>query len=239
MAWGCSRSSYLAHSLRAPWGTVSCENRFNDEARTKLLTNYVGYLISSRASHGTAATMSEDTSGNDTVPLELTAEGITTKIHVKPSYIHKPKAVENLLKNLPTLLTDAVMPATEIQSFSTKAWDLDEAADTIHRYVAVHETDVPQITADIEAASEAENHHPHIHSDGSHMTISCTTHVPPGLSMKDVKLAKLIDKILDNYNIDFGRESDSSEADILTDRQRGREHNMEAVRKSKLACSCG
>ena len=57
--------------------------------------------------------------------------------------------------------------------------------------------------------------------------------------MMDVKLAKLIDKILDDCNIDFSNSSDSSEADILTYRQRGREQNMEAVRKAKLACSCG
>lgn len=187
----------------------------------------------------TAAVRSDIASGDGTVSLDLTAGGITTKIHVRPSYIHKPKAVENLLKNLPALLTDATMPVTAIESFSTRGWDLDEAADTIHRYVAVEQDDVSRIVEGVKAASEYENHDPHIYIDGSRMTISCTTHVPPGLSMKDVKLAKLIDKILDDCNIDFSNSSDSSEADILTYRQRGREQNMEAVRKAKLACNCG
>lgn len=140
---------------------------------------------------------------------------------------------------MPTLLTDAVMPATAIDSFSTKGWDLDEASDTIHRYITVAPGQVAQIMEAIKAASKAENHDPHIHVDGSHMTISCTTHVPPGLSMKDVKLAKAINEILDVNNVEHEYDSDVSEADILTYRQRGREHNMEAVRQAKLACSCG
>lgn len=205
------------------------------EAQPRPLLYTLSLSKHSRPMSSTAA-MSSDAS---TVSLDLTAGGVTTRIHIKPSYIQKPKAVENLLKNLPALLTDATMPTAAIESFSTKGWDLDEASDTIHRYVSVEHDQIPQIRADIEAASKAENHDPHIHVDDSRMTISCTTHVPPGLSMKDVKLAKAINKILEEYNVAYYRGSDMSEADILTYRQRGREHNMEAVRQAKLACSCG
>ena len=175
-----------------------------------------------------------------TVSFNLTANGVTTKVHIKASYAHKPKAVENLLKNLPGLLTDATMPMQAIKGFSTKGWDLDEQIDTIHRYVHLDEVqDVPRIKADIDAAAKTENHDPHLWSDGPRVTISCTTHVPPGLSMKDVKLAKRINQILEQYEIVEDDGGLISEADILTLRQRGREHNVEAIRMAKSNCSCG
>lgn len=187
----------------------------------------------------TAPTSTSTTNGPTTVSFDLVGKnGTTTRIHVQPSYPHKPKAVENLLKQLPALLTAASMPVSTIKSFTTDGWDLDEGNDTIHRYLLLqNESDVDSIITAIEAASRDLNHDPHIHVDGSRLTISCTTHVPPGLSMKDVKLAKRIDEILADIVVYPGHEE--KEADILTQRQRGREHNMEAVRKAKLECGCG
>lgn len=174
-----------------------------------------------------------------TVNLDLTSkDGHVTTIEIRPSYPHKPKAIENLLASLPELLTDAGMPLNAITSFATEGWDLDEYGDAIHRYVEVtSEQDIASVLDYIAAAAQELKHDPHIHSDGKQLTISCTTHLPPGLSMKDVKLARRINDILREAGMVTA--SHASEADILTQRQRGREHNMEAIRKAKLDCNCG
>jgi len=193
-----------------------------------------------RRSYATAAEVaSRLQEDRPTVHLKLTSkDGNVTTIEIRPSYPHKPKALENLLASLPELLTDAGMPISAIISFATEGWDLDEYGDTIHRYVEVDsEQDITPLVDQIAASSKELKHDPHIHVDGKQLTISCTTHLPPGLSMKDVKLAKRINDILGTTGMVGG--SHTSEADLLTQRQRGREHNMEAIRKAKLECNCG
>lgn len=170
----------------------------------------------------------------------MSSNGSKTRIHVRPSYAHKPKAVENLLKQLPGLLTEAGMPAGTIASFSTQGWDLDESGDTIHRYVSLRSVrDLERVLSDINIAAKQLSHDPHTYVDRTFCTISCTTHVPPGLSMKDVKLAKQIDEILESWAVDYTGSKEIDEAEILFLRQRGRERNMEAIRAAKLDCSCG
>lgn len=199
---------------------------------------YTGAAI--RRSYATAAEVaSRLQEDRPTVNLDLTSkDGVVTTIEIRPSYPHKPKAVENLLASLPDLLTDAGMPISAIISFATEGWDLDEYGDTIHRYVEANsEQDIASMVDQIAVASKELKHDPHIHVDGKRLTISCTTHLPPGLSMKDVKLARTINDILGETGMVGG--SHASEADLLTQRQRGREHNMEAIRKAKLECNCG
>lgn len=173
------------------------------------------------------------------VDLELVNDdGTSTTVGIHPSYPNKPKAVANLLASLPELLTDAGMPSNVIDTFTTRGWDLDEYGDTIHRYVEVtSEQDTTSILDQIAAAAKELKHDPHIHAEAKQLTISCTTHMPPGLSMKDVKLARMIDGILQRASKIAVTHGD--EADILTQRQRGREHNMEAIRKAKQDCGCG
>lgn len=164
--------------------------------------------------------------------------GNITKVHVQPSYPEKPKAVANLIAALPDLITDAVMPTERISNFSTTGWDLDESNDTIHRYIELEsKSDVESVLQQVRIVSEELNHDPHIYQDGQRFTISCTTHVPAGLSMKDIKLARKINEIL--VGIQRSQTIENDEAEILTQRQRAREHNMEEIRKAKLRCDCG
>lgn len=176
---------------------------------------------------------------SETVSFDLKGpEGTSTKVHVRPSYPHKPKAVSNLLAALPELLTDAAMPVGGVKSFATTGWDLDESGDTIHRFAEFGSEDtVNRVLELVAQASQKLNHDPHIHVDGPRIVISCTTHVPPGLSMKDIKLARQINEILGNAGSQIIKQED--EAEILTQRQRAREHNMSAIRKAKASCSCG
>lgn len=186
------------------------------------------------------------------VSYELTSSsGTPTRIHIRPSYPHKPKAVQNLLNpetGLPSLLTEVGMPLSSIKSFTTHGWDLDEHGDAIHRYIHIRDLVQQQRVFDgIKEEAKTLNHDPHIDSSrNGHITITCTTHSPPGLSMKDVHLARAVSGILDGV-VEIA-ESDTAEpqsvrggleADIFTLRQRGRERNRAAIEEAKKSCNCG
>lgn len=158
-------------------------------------------------------------------------------VQVQPSYPHKPKAVENLMKGLPELLEPKVNPSSDSQGTATGAWEIDESGDTIHQHVSMsEEKDIISILRQIDDAARELNHDPHTHVDGTNLTISCTTHVPPGLSMKDVKLAKKIDAILNNFREPgVGLKSPIS----AEQKERAEKQNMEAIKKAKEDCNCG
>lgn len=169
----------------------------------------------------------------------LNRDGSTTNIQIRPSYAHKPKAVENLMKGLPELFESKTSstPKTNVPGIS--AWKLDDSGDTIHRHISLNtEKAISEILQQVEAASRELNHDPHTHVDGTNLTISCTTHVPPGLSMKDVKLAKRIDQILEG--ISNGKDDTLRvDRDISQDHlQNGEMLNMEAIKKAKEDCNC-
>ena len=188
-----------------------------------------------------ASTRAREMDAPATVSFDLMGEaGNTTKIHIKPSYGHKPQAVENLLKTLPELLTDASMPTKTINSFSTRGWDLDESGDVIHRYTLLYnKDDFHQILPQVKAASKELNHDPTISLHENRLLFSCGTHSPPGLSMKDVKLAKKIDEILAKVDIDFGRQQYPTEAGILAHRQDARKATMGRIQRAREKGTCG
>lgn len=164
-------------------------------------------------------------------------DGSTTSIEIRPSYPHKPKAVENLMKGLPELLNPTANSSGDGQSSRTGTWQIDDSGDTIHRHVSLNnEKAISSILEQIKTASSELNHDPHTHVDGTHLTISCTTHVPPGLSMKDVKLARKIDEIL--RSVSSGESVMDSEVS-REQRNAAEKQNIEAIRKAKEDCSCG
>lgn len=139
------------------------------------------------------------------------------------------------MKGLPELLEPKKNPSSEHQV--TGAWEIDESGDTIHRHVSMsEEKDITSILQQINDAARELNHDPHTHIDGTNLTISCTTHVPPGLSMKDVKLAKKINAILNNF-----REPgvDLKSPISAEQKERAEKQNMEAIKKAKEDCNCG
>lgn len=183
----------------------------------------------------------------------LNSNGSSIRIPIRASYPHKPKAIKNLLnpKNgLPQLLTEVGMPFDPIRSFSTQGWDLDEHGDAIHRYLEIRDLVKRQrVLAKIHESAKSLYHDPHVYvsSDGC-VTITCTTHNPPGLSMKDVHLARAINCIMDEVDNEkqlpladshSSTRGSGSEADILTLRQRGREQNRAAIEEAKKSCNCG
>ncbi len=91
-------------------------------------------------------------------------------------------------------------------SFGTTEWHLDPEGDAIHRHTAhARAGELDLIENMIMSRADEMDHHPHItrgKSEGGHqeyMTITCTTHSPRGLSVRDTNLAKEINAMLSNF----------------------------------------
>ena len=85
-------------------------------------------------------------------------------------------------------------------------WYLSPSADAIHRTFGLEtETAQRDSLASIKETADEMNHHPHIEIQSpppnkAHpwiLHVTCTTHRPPGLSMRDVRLAGKIDEIVE------------------------------------------
>ena len=117
---------------------------------------------------------------------------------------------ETLTTQLSPLLS-AHMPALKsTRSVGSKGWSLALKGDTIIRFFAFDtEADAARFVDSVLKVADEMNHHPEIATiaDPIHDTsplryvaISCSTHRPPGLSMRDVRLAKKIDELAESFN---------------------------------------
>lgn len=152
------------------------------------------------------------------------------------------------MKSLPEILaanpkssngTTQTSPLPSPDSNSNE-WTLDDTGDTIHRHISFsNETLIPTILEQIKTASRDLNHDPHVYVDGARLTISCTTHVPPGLSMKDVKLARRINEILGDERLVLVSGGEAEGEGESEQRAHAERENMKAIKKAKEDCSCG
>ena len=117
---------------------------------------------------------------------------------------------ETLTTQLSPLLS-AHMPALKsTRSIGSKGWSLALKGDTIIRFFAFDtEADATRFVDSVLKVADEMNHHPEIATiaDPIHDTsplryvaISCSTHRPPGLSMRDVRLARKIDELAESFN---------------------------------------
>lgn len=117
---------------------------------------------------------------------------------------------ETLTTQLSPLLS-AHMPALKsTRSVGSKGWSLALKGDTIIRFFAFDtEADAARFVESVLKAADEMDHHPEIATiaDPIHDTsplryvaISCSTHRPPGLSMRDVRLARKIDELAESFN---------------------------------------
>ena len=103
------------------------------------------------------------------------------------------KALEELLRHSETLGVRG--------HHHGKKWLLDEQGDAIHRHLAFHdESEAERFQSLLWAAADEVNHHPHI-TGTLNMTVTCTTHNPRGLSMRDVRLAQKVDELAHEYKL--------------------------------------
>jgi pterin-4a-carbinolamine dehydratase len=103
------------------------------------------------------------------------------------------------------------MPALKsTKSVGSKGWSLALKGDTIMRFFALDtEADAARFVDSVLKVADEMNHHPEIatiadpiHDISSlrYVAISCSTHRPPGLSMRDVRLARKIDELAESFN---------------------------------------
>lgn len=166
--------------------------------------------------------------------------GQKIKREIDASYPDKPKAVENLLKRLSTL---RLLESPSGTPHNSHGWELDPSGYILHRYTSYNSyEDLKQARREINRAAEELNHDPHIFeavtkgTNLPHMLISCTTHYPAGLSVKDAKLAQAVDQILERIGErDDTKDEVLSEAEILAHRKEAYTHNLANINDN---CSC-
>ncbi|KAJ9606541.1 hypothetical protein H2200_008549 [Cladophialophora chaetospira] len=136
-------------------------------------------------------------------------------------------------------------------SFGAGEWLLDPEGDAIHRHTAhawAGELDI--IEKLIIQRADQIHHHPHITrgrvEDGEYtlMTITCTTHSPRGLSNRDMRLARIIKRILSDFNtttapiLDDWQTWEEDQLKITAQRERMIAINREKINKALENCGC-
>ncbi|OCT51276.1 hypothetical protein CLCR_09067 [Cladophialophora carrionii] len=136
-------------------------------------------------------------------------------------------------------------------SFGTVEWYLDPEGDAIHRHTAhPSATELNIIEELIMRRADEMGHHPHISrgkvEEGAdmYMTITCTTHSPRGLSVRDMKLARKINEILAEFNtvtpwkLNSSRDMDDEKPRIAALRERMIAANRAKINEALERCGC-
>jgi pterin-4a-carbinolamine dehydratase len=150
----------------------------------------------SRAMASSASTKSPNLKPQE-LELELQGEKgpVKRKVVLRPT----PKALQNGLEKH---LMDLPIHDT---SLIIDGWFLDEHGDAIHRHLLYESHELAHVEARISTAADSLKHHPHVSKQQMKtlmsntlwlVTVTCTTHQPRGLSVRDIKLAKAITKDL-------------------------------------------
>jgi 4a-hydroxytetrahydrobiopterin dehydratase len=115
-----------------------------------------------------------------------------------------------LVTALSPLLSAPTSKLKSIKSVSSSGWQLQPDDASIIRFFAFDsEADATKFVASVRTAADEMDHHPEIATSVARtddttpvgcVAISCSTHRPPGLSMRDVRLARKIDELTEPFN---------------------------------------
>ena len=144
-------------------------------------------------------------------PLDESRPSIEIRGNVKGPYrqnvaVSANTNSEELIAGLAPLIERA---GNRVHSLGAESWFLDHHEDAINRFFAfTGEADADQFVAMVGAAADHVNHHPTILKLSPRkrwgnvwpVAISCGTHRPRGLSMRDIRLAKKINEISAKYD---------------------------------------
>lgn len=236
----------MLHKSIALAGT-RCMSRIAFISNSASLVNSGRYLIMRsallRPSIYSRSTYSTSTRSSDQFATSIdimTSGGTTEQLKVTPSYPTKPKAVENLLNGLRELVSFGPSSDSAV-SYETNFWLLDREGNAIHRHFELYDQRaVQEFLVSVKTISDGVNHHPHYNVQGHLLTITCATHVPPGLSMKDVKLARLINQSYEDFKASQPRVISAGieqrEIDML--RTFAETQNNLEIQRAKDSCNC-
>ncbi|KIY00899.1 uncharacterized protein Z520_03565 [Fonsecaea multimorphosa CBS 102226] len=168
-------------------------------------------------------------------------ETITQKISVTPK-ANRDKLANALASLLATPETSE--PSNHL-SFGTIQWQLDALGDAIHRHTAHPSAgECEYVEKLIMNVAENMNHHPHITRGDKYMTITCTTHRPRGLSVRDTRLAHEINDVLDAFDVtepmseEAAQDLDEVEKQLAAHREQMIALNRRKISEALESCSC-
>lgn len=142
-------------------------------------------------------------SNRQEITFRLKDGGSVTK-KISPTPKAKLDKLASALASLLSIPSSNSPARTHGPSFGTLHWELDPQGDAIHRHVALSSSDeCDKVVQRIMAEAEEMNHHPHIAREdgGASFTVTCTTHSPRGLSVRDTRLAKKVDELLAGLDV--------------------------------------
>lgn len=115
-----------------------------------------------------------------------------------------------LVTALSPLLSAHTSKLKSTKSVGCNGWQLQPNGASIARFFAFDsEANASKFVASVRTAADEMDHHPEIatsvvQTDDTppvgYVAISCSTHRPPGLSMRDVRLARKIDELAEPFN---------------------------------------
>lgn len=183
--------------------SVTCYQRLFSRLSINFDRNYFSSLVRKQIDQSKADdTLSGHSSAQPKINISFSP---TCKVsrQITPTRRAKP---EKLIPALEPLLSSSENDhkVSSNHRFDSLKWILDKFGDAIHRHVSVIALqDAINLKHKLMIEADKANHHPHVlilpDIRGRNrwcMTITCTTHDPAGLSMRDVKLAKKIDQII-------------------------------------------
>jgi 4a-hydroxytetrahydrobiopterin dehydratase len=136
-----------------------------------------------------------------TIEIPIDSKGTLLKRNLTLSSAVKDPS--KLIAGLSQLLHRRPLPSDDSQpTSSTESWMLEPTGDTITR-VFVFETEEQAflLRKRIGEVSDEMDHHASMRlepeRDNTRMTVTCTTHRPAGLSMRDIRLARRVDELAD------------------------------------------
>ncbi|KIW17117.1 hypothetical protein PV08_04308 [Exophiala spinifera] len=146
-------------------------------------------------------------------------------------------------------------PSTStLSSFGAARWILDPLGDAIHRHLALSSAEeCDRVERAIMEEADKMNHHPHIarvSDDNSQhlkncLTVTCTTHSPRGLSIRDTRLAAKIDELLTDVDVTRpiegstpGQDSDQILQYVTAKRETSISENRQKIQDALEKCGC-
>jgi pterin-4a-carbinolamine dehydratase len=117
--------------------------------------------------------------------------------------------IERLTRELEPLVKQPPKSTSNLKlTFGEQCWRLNDEGDAIYRALAFPSMSIAkEAIAEIRKAGDALNHHASFAnmtsdmSSPSHNLVICSTHSSRGLTLRDMRLAREVDKVLSGYNV--------------------------------------
>ena len=230
-------NSYLAPPSRV-WRQRNPLNACDQDHERRL------HRMQYRDHSGLARASGQTSEKSDILSFEIrSSESSRFYVEVRPT----PKANRAKLANALSSLLENPNEGPK-PTFGSSRWILDEAGDAIHRHLALaSDQEASEIESRIMSKADEMNHHPHVIKEAlinatcfglNHMTITCTTHSPKGLSMRDVRLATAVDEIVAEYDylVRFLVDDQANCVETLTAQKRS---HLSKIRDQIQCSTCG